>query len=382
MSYINTIAADISTLNSSTTNLGSGNSYTFTGQWEQTEHPDLMVNLYADQDCTLVIQFSMDGGTTVHSSLTKLTTANINEFTTAVKGARFVRVVVTTASLTTTDFDLQTQYGIFRQGNSPANLSLGLDADALSVRPTNHQDEITIGRRPGVTPWTKFAFRSGLTAAGGEEAINNFGANFTILTSASTFTITYNNTTDGLGQTGALTLAFYYVDSNGLPDVSTHTLSNTGSDVTSFSGLGINRVAVASNGGATYNVNDITITATTGGSTQAKLTAQEAVTQQAIFFVGSNHLAAAKWLWVNVLKTAGGAQPVVLIKGYVYNRAVNGRYLVFRGKLDTAVDETLNLTDPINFKLNPTDVLYFVADTDQNSTDVDLRFSLNEYQRT
>ena len=30
MSYINTIAADISTVNSSTTNLGVGNSYTFT----------------------------------------------------------------------------------------------------------------------------------------------------------------------------------------------------------------------------------------------------------------------------------------------------------------------------------------------------------------
>lgn len=381
MSYFNTTASVISVGNSSITNLAAANSYTFTGEWERTAHPDIMVNLYANQVCTLLIQFSTDGST-VHSQLTKITTASLNEFTTAVKGARYCRVVVTTASLTTTVFSLQTQYGVFRQGNAPENLSLALDSDAMNVRPTDFQDEVRIGRRAGVTGWTKFAYRAGLTAANGEESVWNASGNFTILTSASTFTITYNNSTDGLGTTGALTLVFYYIDSSGLPQTTIHTLGNTGSDVTSFSGLGINRVAVSSSGSADVNTNNITITATTGGSTQALIAAGQSVTQQAIFFTGSNHLAVAKLLWINILKISGGASPRVVVRGYIYNRSVSTKYLIFRGDIDTAVSNILEITDPIGFNLNSTDVLYFTADTDTNNTDINLRFSLNQYQLT
>lgn len=72
-------ASKISTLNSST------------GTWEKTHHPDVMVNLYADQVCTILIQFSMDGST-VHSSLSKESTASVNEFTTAFTSKSLIRI--------------------------------------------------------------------------------------------------------------------------------------------------------------------------------------------------------------------------------------------------------------------------------------------------
>lgn len=52
----------ISTLNSSTTNLSVSNSYTFTGEAEHNDlFPEIMINLYSNQNTTLQIQFSQDG---------------------------------------------------------------------------------------------------------------------------------------------------------------------------------------------------------------------------------------------------------------------------------------------------------------------------------
>jgi hypothetical protein len=374
----------VSTVNSSTINLSTGNSYTFTGAWEQNFQPDVMINLYADQICELKLQFSNDGST-IHSTLTKLTTASINEFTTSVKGARYFRVVVTTDSLTTTTFSLQTQYGIFRAGNAPQNLNLSLDADALTVRPSNFQDEVTIGRRVGVTPWNKFGYRETLTSAGGEQTIWAASGNYTIPLSAETFDIAYDGTaggsTDGSGTNGATQLTFYYIDSDGLPAIAVHNLGTDGTDTTSFSGLGINRIAVSASGSSNYNNSDITITHTTSGNTMAIVPAQGSVTQQAIFHVGSNHNAAAKFLTFNVNKLSG-SNPKVTVKGYVFNRGVETTFEIYRHIIDTQSENTVTLIDPVNFRLNAADVLYFVADTDANNTVITLRFSLNEYQRT
>ena len=388
MDIDNPFTSFISVGNSSTTNLDSSNSYTFTGDWVRTLHPDAMVNLVADQVCTMLFQFSLDG-VTVDSTLTKLTTANINEFSTIVKGARYFRVVVSTNSLTTTTFRLQTQFGVFRAGNAPQNLSLALDADALAVRPSSFQDEVTIGRRSGVTGWNKFGYRTSIQINEDEATIWATSGNYTPPTSADTYTITYTNTSDGAGgsATGAEQLTFYHIDENGLPEIQVHTLGSDGSDETSFSGLGINRIAVSASGTAKSNVAAITVTHTTSGDKMAIVPAPvspalyQGVTQQCIFHVGSNHTAAAKLVWGKVAKLSGSS-PLVIIKGYVYNRGIDTFFEVFRDEIDTSKNPNLTLTDPVNFRLNATDVLFFTADTDTNNTNVELRFSVNEYQNS
>lgn len=259
------------------------------------------------------------------------------------------------------------------------NRTIGVDEDSALVRPTNFNDEVVLGKRSGVRAFTKFGYREGLTAANGEETIWAATGNFTPLTSAETFTITFDNTTDGLGTTGALSLFFDYVDADGLPANTIITLDGTGSQVTSFSGFGINRVAVVDSGSAETNTNLITITATTAGTVQATIPALNGVTQQAIFHCGSNQYSVAKYLWINTNKLSGGGAPRLLVKGYVYNRTYETRFEVFRVVIDTNTTTLVEISEPVGFRLSQRDVLFFVADTDTNNATVNLRFSLLEY---
>jgi hypothetical protein len=371
-----------SSANSSTTALGSGE--TFTGTGELNPYADVMVSCQTDNTGTLYFDFSVDGTnwTTFPSNGFRVA-SGIHEFHTAVKGPRYFRVRLVNDSGAQSYLRLYTYYGTFRQGNSPLNQTVGLDTDAAHVRPSSFQDEVRLGRRTGITGWTKFGYRTGLTAANGEETIWATTGNFTVLTTASTFTITYDGTgggsTDGAGTNGATALTIWYIDASGLPAIGVHTLGTDGSDVTSFTGLGINRVAVSASGSGNTNASVITITATTGGTTQAIIPAGESVTQQAIFHVGSNHTAVAPFLWINIGKPGGGNAKVV-VKGYVYNRTVATQYEIFRARVDTQTETTITITDPIRFNLSAGDVLWFVADTDTSAADINLRFSLNEYQ--
>lgn len=370
-----------STLNSSTSTLSSG--ATFTGAAEQNNFPHVGTVVFTDQPGTLFFDFSIDGAnwdSTFPSGGFRVA-AGINEFHTAVKLPRYFRVrFVNDAVGDQTYFRLKTYFGSdFIPSNAPVNQTLGLDHDAISTRPTIFNDEVVIGKRSGVRHFTKFSYKTGLTASSGEQTIWPVASTFTPLTSPSTFTISYNSSVDGSGQNGALSLFFDYIDSNGLWQNAVHVLGSTGSDVTSFSGLGINRVAVSSSGSTQTNGASISITATTGASQQAFVPAGGSVTQQAIFFTDSNSYAVVKEFYIQATKPSGG-NAKVLVKGYAFNRNVATRYELFRSTIDTSAETSLILTKPVGIRLTPTDVFYFVADTDTNSADISVRFSLLEYK--
>lgn len=251
---------------------------------------------------------------------------------------------------------------------------------ALDVNNRTHfLDEVVLDNITGVRPFTKFGYRTGLTAANGEETIWAASGNFTPMTAASTFTIAYNSSNDGAGTTGARYLYFDYVDENGIAKQDTHIMGSTGSDITSFRGLGINRIAVALSGTNQTNVSDIAVTETAGGTTQAIVPAGNGVTQQCIFHTAADSYAIAKYLTFNVNKLSGSS-PKVTVKGYVYNRNVNTKFEIYRHIIDTQSENTVTIAEPVGFRLTPTDVLYFIADTDTNNTVITLRFSLLEYQ--
>lgn len=260
----------------------------------------------------------------------------------------------------------------------PLNTQIPLTSKGVIVRPTVAQDEIRLGRVQGASGWTKFAYAD-LSAAGGYAPIWASSSTFTYMTTSSTFTISYNNVVDGLGTTGALTLVFFYVDENGEHAIGTHVLGNTGSDVTSFSGLGINRIAVIA-GSAGFNADDITVTETTGATVQAVVPAEGSVTQQAIFFCGNNAEGVAKLLSLKAAKPSGGGNAKIEIRGYVRNRLNGTRYEVFRDFINTAVRLDSGLIEPIGFALNSSDILYFEADSDANGVNLIARFSLNHYE--
>lgn len=297
---------------------------------------------------------------------------------------KYFRIKYTNGTTEALGLAIQVQYSVnadIALGHQ-LNETLNLDVESNITRPSIFSDEVVIGRRSGVTSFNKFGYRDDLANSSGEQTLWATTGNFVPMTTASTFTIAYNSGTDGLGTTGATQLYLYYIDANGLESILPHTLSNTGSDVTVVTGLGLNRVVVAASGSTNHNTNDITVTETTGGTTQAFIPALQSVTQQAIFFCDANSDAVTKFLWINANKTSGGSSPRVLIKGYVFNREFETQYEVFRYTIDTASENTISLNEPIGFKLSPTDVLFFVADTDTNNTIVNIRFSLLEYKRT
>ena len=356
---------------------------TFTGEWEQNNQADVMVSLQTDTSGTLYFEFSVDG---TNASVFPIegfeVTSGIHEFHTAVKGPRYFRVRFVNDAFTPTYMRLYTYFGQFRSPSTPLNASLQIDSDGVATRPTDFQDEVKRGKRVGVTGWNKFGYRL--------DVPNNTTACIwpatpllpTFLTSASTFTVTYNSTTDGSGTTGATELLFTYIDDDGLPATSTHTLGSDGSDVTSFSGLGINRIAVTAAGSAGFNTNDITVTATTGATVQAIVPAEGSITQQAIFFVGANHVAIAPWLTIEM--AALDKDKALALVGYAWNRTSGVRTEVFRGSIDRSLDLHRQIFDPIKFRLEPNSVLYFVGTTSGHNSVVDMfcRFSLNEYQDT
>jgi len=373
----------ISTLNSTTATLaGSG---TFTGTGEQNDKPDLFVMCISDVSGTLFFDFSNDGTNwdSTYPTAGFVCSAGVPEVHEAVKAGRYFRVRYVNDSVAQSYFRLTTYYGTYSDLTAPLNQSIARDADASVVRPTNSQDEISIGLRSGVYQFNKFGYKTNSTAAGGQEVVWPLStAALTILTTASTYTITYDGTaggsTDGASTTGATVLLFDHIDENGEREQITHTLGTDGSDETAFTGLGINRCVVTSSGTNDVNVSDITITATTGGSNQAFIPAGEGVTQQLIFHVPTNARALAKLLYVRCNKLSGSS-PVVTFYGWVYNRTVDSKFLVYRETLRTADDRLINLIDPCNFPLSAGDVFYLTMDTDTNNTVAETRASFNIY---
>ena len=246
------------------------------------------------------------------------------------------------------------------------------------------QDQIVLGEKSGVYHFNKFGYLPDVDTADGALMITADPAKPTgpeVLSTAETFSIAYNAATDGSGTTGGTVLYFVYVDSAGKYAVGTHVLGSSSPDTTSFSGLGINRVAVAASGSSDVNVNAITITSSSSGGVHAYIPAGEGVTQQALFHTPGNAVAIAHLLFANVNKISGGGSPRVTIKGWAHNRAVDTKFEVFRYIMDTAVENHFVLNEPTGFKLSAGDILYFTAATNTNNTTVSsLRFSLNLYE--
>jgi hypothetical protein len=278
---------------------------------------------------------------------------------------------------TDVDVDIHTPVQKIQLGNEDSFDGFVSVTNPMPV--TDPADDITQGIRTGVSQWNKFGYRTASTAAGGDETIWASNDDLTILTTASTFTIAYNNATDGVGNTGVTLLQFFYLDANEEMAVAVHTLGSSGSDVTSFTGLGVNRCVVVGSGTNNTNANNVTITATTGGTTQAVIPANEGVTQQSVFFMPNNAVGSLKMLMLNANDDAGGLAPYIRFKGFVYNRTVSSQFEIFRYLMDTALEESFLLIDPVNFSLSPRDVLFFTMDTSRDNTEATCRFSIHLY---
>jgi len=154
----------VSRSNSSSTLLTGAS--TFTGTAELNDDLWVAVSCFSDVAGTLYFDFSVDGtnwNTFPSSGFT--VSAGIHEFHTALKLDRSFRIRYVNDSADQTVFRLKTYFGEFAQPSAPLNQPLGLDSDAILVRPTY--------------PWLDTA--RGLTS--GIQTIKKFGRNASVGTS-------------------------------------------------------------------------------------------------------------------------------------------------------------------------------------------------------
>jgi hypothetical protein len=242
------------------------------------------------------------------------------------------------------------------------------------------QDRIDEGIIPGAKSWNKFGKRDVSAAASGDQTLWANNTNLVIMTSADTFDIAYTNTTDGAGgsATGATQLLISYLDENFDTQDGYHTLGSTGSDTTSFSGLGINRVVVIASGTADENVSEILITDTTNGDTQAVMPAGSGVTQQCVLHLPIGITGSIKYIKCSASKLSG-SNPKVEFKMWSYNRLTDTKYQFWNTVVDTQSETIVIYDDPVGINISGRDVIYLTMDTDRDNTIARGRFSLNTY---
>jgi len=268
MSYKPATIDKISTDNSSTTPLAS--LATYTGTWEDcSSYSSIIVSVKSDANGVFYIDFSPDG-TNVDSTLTKYYhTADIEPPHRYTVTRKYYRIRFTNDSAgAQTYLRLQTSLKKGAEAlNAPIDQALSRDYDSVSVRPTDYTYEVALGLRQGAATWNKFGYNADVDSAS-PEIIAAFGGTFTYLTSASTLTLVSSSVNDTSAGTGARSLVIYGVDANRKTQIEVVALNGTTNVVTDTTWLGINRASIYLAGSGLANDGNITITATTGGSTQ------------------------------------------------------------------------------------------------------------------
>lgn len=364
----------ISTLNSSSTLLTSGTAFTGTGE-DVSQYDSVVVAVKTDQDGTYTVQFSNDG-TNWDSTLTRYyRTAQIEPPHRFTITRKYCRVVFTNTSASDqTYLRLQTTFGEKEQLNIPTDATMSQDYDATATRPTDYKYEVALGRRQGATTWNKFGYNGDIDI--GTETLWSVGGTFTRISTARTLSVVSTDTNDTSGGTGANSVVIYGVDANWKSQTVVVTMNGTTPVVTTETWMGVNRMAIYVAGSGLANAGTITATATTEATVQAQIEVGVGTTQSCIFFVPADHNALMDWLYITLTKNAGGTQPVITTKCWVTSLVSNAKYEVFRDYLDGAVERHTELRPSQPFVVGEKSIVEFQTTTDQNNTEVSLRFSL------
>lgn len=351
----------------------------FTGTWENVSmYESVSVTVETDQDGTYTVQFSPDG-TNADSTLTRYyRTANINAPQPFAVTRKYMRVTFTNTSANNqTYLRIQTMLGDVGILNIPIDSTMAQNYAAISVRPTNYFYEVALGLRQGVSHWDIWGNNNDIDI--GTEIVRTLaGTTVSTITASTTFTFVSTSTNDTSAGTGAQSLVVYYLDSNRKSQVGVVTLNGTTPVVSAFSGLAINRISIYISGSGKTNEGTITCTETTGAVAVAEIRIGEGTNQSTVFYGQAGATLLINGMEVNIIKPTGGASPIVTLKGWVFSFVSNSKYLVYSKTIDTSVLQNFegNMGHP--FPVGEKSIFWFEATTDQNNTQVSIRYSLLE----
>jgi len=364
----------ISTLNSTSTLLNAAAVFTGTGE-DVSQYNSVVVAVNTDQDGTYTVQFSNDN-TNWDSTLTRYyRTAQIEPPHRFTITRKYCRVVFTnTAVSNQTYLRLQTTFGEKTDLNAPLDSTLAQDYDATVVRPTEFHTEVALGRRQGSTTWNMFGYNLDIDI--GTEAIQPWGGAFAFNTTGETISIVSTSAADDDGGTGVNSIVVYGVDANWNTQTVVYTMNGITPVVSAESWIGINRIAVFLSGSGRTNAGAITITGVTTSQTKGQIPLGIGVSQQLFFYVPDNHQFLVEWMHFDALKVSGGGgNPEITYLGQVYSTVNNTIQEVYRGKIDVALNNNVDVNTPIPLPISEKAILYFTATTDTNNTSVSGRFS-------
>lgn len=298
------MTTDISPLSSSTS-IGDGE--TWTSAWElNAQFPDLLIGIYCDQLVTVYVDFSHDGGTTTHSTLTFVTAAGIYEVHRLVKGYRWMRLRIVNGSGATAVVSTSLTYGTFGPLTAPRNLGIAPDADSFVSRTNDYTLDQAQGFYSNEYLRRKFG-RNPSVGTGASEMVNTLGAlpsSFAgFLTAATTVRAKAGGSGDDTaGGSGAQAVTIEGLDENWLRASETITLAGTSASaatVTTF--IRVLRAYVVNVG--TYhgvNAGAITIEASGGSADLIQIAAGEGQSESCFDSIPANETAYLTSLRVDV----------------------------------------------------------------------------------
>ena len=246
-----------SPVNSTTTPLGSG--ATFTAAGELSSLPDVMVSCQTDNTGTLYFDFSNDGSnwSTFPVSGFKVFT-DIHVFHKALKGPRYFRVRLLNDTGAQSYLRLYTYFGFFGLPNAPINQNVNEDADAIIVRSVDTRVDLAFGRFNGMLEDSKFGSVMGVDTADSardiwalaDDGLTGGSLTKTFPTSANTLYLASTDNSDTMVAT------VNYLDANGAPQEANITLTgNTGATI-GTTALDCNRIVIGpdqpANAGGVY----------------------------------------------------------------------------------------------------------------------------------
>lgn len=356
---------------------------TFTGEWaDVSTYPSLVLAVATDQDGTAQIQYSPDGAN-VDSALTRYHRVGLINppfrFTNTRKYARVT--FANTSGIAQSYLRIQVVLGDRTDLNAPLDSTLAQNFDAIATRPTDYAGEVALGKRQGSTLWNKFGFNLDVDS-GAAEVVASWGGTFTPMTTARTLSIVSDDANDTSGGTGANSVVVYGIDADRRSQVEVVTLNGTTPVVTATTWLGVNRISIALAGSGQANAGTITATATTDATIQGQVPAGLGSSQQCIFHTQEGHQALAEWITVDVVRFAGGTQPVVTLKGWVFSAVSNSKYEVVRVYIDSSISNSITIAPPSPFPIGESSTFWLEATTSENNTEVAARITLKEIRNS
>jgi hypothetical protein len=207
--------------------------------------------------------------------------------------------------------------------------------------------------------------------SGEETIIASFGGNWdgtSIQKTASSYTIEYDQSLEGTGVSGIASIIFDYIGEDYFSGTSIHVLGNTGSDITPFTGFGINSVKIKTTNGYGYkNLADISIYDNGMSSYQALIPTGKGGTNQLIYHVPWYAKLLIENMTFNSIKLIGDS-PKIKINGYVFNRNDSTEIDIFELVMDTNISNDFNYTPEAPLVVDEKEVFYLRATSDTDNT--------------